>query len=55
MWPIDHNCDILVKNVAMLCSCPKTLHEAKLKSFGLKKLAERFQDCLVLAVLLLLL
>lgn len=35
MRPIDCSCDILVKNVAAFCPCPKNLPEAKLKSFGL--------------------
>jgi hypothetical protein len=36
----DQSCDILGKNVAALCSCPKHLMEAKLKNFGLITLAE---------------
>lgn len=35
MWPTDHSCDILVKNVPAFCPFPKSLSEAKLKSFGL--------------------
>ena len=34
-WSRDHFCDIFVKNVAAFCSCPKSLQESKLKSFGL--------------------
>jgi hypothetical protein len=34
-WPRDNFYDILVKNVAAFCPCPKNLPEAKLKSFGL--------------------
>jgi hypothetical protein len=34
-WPLDHSCDILSKNMAAFCPCPKNLPEAKLKSFGL--------------------
>jgi hypothetical protein len=33
-------CDILVKNVAAFCLCPKNLPEAKLRSFGLIFLAD---------------
>ena len=40
MWPRDHSCDILVKKVAAFCPCPKSLPEAKVKSFELIQLAE---------------
>ena len=40
MLPRDHSCDILVKKVAAFCPCPKSLPEAKVKSFGLILLAE---------------
>ena len=33
-WPKDHSCDILATNGAAFCSFPKSLPEAKLKSFG---------------------
>ena len=33
MWPRDCFCDILVKNMAIFCSCLKSLHKAKLKKF----------------------
>ena len=35
MWPRDCSCDILVKNVAALCSCLKNLSEAKGKRLKL--------------------
>jgi hypothetical protein len=42
MWPRDCSCDSLAKSMAAFCSCPKSLPEAKLKSFGLiTKLAEK--------------
>lgn len=31
----DETCDILVKNVASFCPCPKSLPEAKLKTIRL--------------------
>ena len=34
MWPRDHFCDILNK-VFVLCPCPKSLSEAKVKNFRL--------------------
>ena len=40
MLPRNHSCDILVKELAAFCSCPKTLPDAKVKSFGLILLAE---------------
>ena len=40
MWPRDCSCDILVKNVAALCSCLKSLPEAKEKRFILIALAK---------------
>ena len=36
----DRSCDILVKNVAAFCPCPKSLPEANVKSFGLIPLVE---------------
>ena len=50
----DHSCDVLAKNEASFCPCPKNLSEAKLKSFELMALAEEtsrqsallFQDVL---------
>lgn len=36
----DQSCDILVKNMADLCSCPKNLPEVKLKSIRFIFLAE---------------
>lgn len=35
MCPRNCSCNILAKNVAAVCPCPKNLPEAKLKSFGL--------------------
>lgn len=40
MWPRGHSCDLLAKNVAAFCPCPKRLPEARLKSFRLTELAE---------------
>ena len=40
MWPRDCSCDILVKNVAAFCHCPKCLPEAKVKRFRLIALKE---------------
>ena len=40
MLPRNHSWDVLVKNVAAFCPCPKSLPEAKVKSFGLIPLAE---------------
>ena len=40
MLPRNSSCDILVKKVASFCPCPKSLPEAKVKSFGLIPLAE---------------
>jgi hypothetical protein len=40
MWPRDCSCDILTKNKATFCLCPKSLPEAKLSIYGLIKLAE---------------
>lgn len=46
MCPRDGSCDILVKNVAAFCSCPKILPEAKFNIFG-----RGDQSSLVLTVL----
>jgi hypothetical protein len=35
MWLRDCFCNILVKNVATFCPCPKSLPEAKVKSLRL--------------------
>jgi hypothetical protein len=35
MWPRDCFCDILVKNMAAFCHCPKCLPVAKVKRFRL--------------------
>ena len=40
MWPRDLSCDNLVKDMTASCLCPKSLPEAKVKSFGLILLAE---------------
>ena len=40
MLPRDCSCDILVKEMPAFCPCPKSLPEAKVKSFGLILLAE---------------
>lgn len=32
-WPRDHSCNILSKNMAAFCHCPKNVPEAKLKNF----------------------
>lgn len=42
-WPGVHFFDILTKNVAVFCPCPKSVLEAKLKSFALRLLAEIFK------------
>ena len=52
MWPKDWSCDILVKKVTAFCPCPKSLPEAKVKSFGLIPLTEEISkqpsiDCCV--------
>lgn len=39
-WARDHACDTLTKNVTEFCTCPKSLQESKLKSFGSMSLAE---------------
>ena len=36
MWTGDSSCDILVKKVAAFLLCPKSLPEAKVKTFKLK-------------------
>ena len=40
MWPKEWSCDILGKILSAFCPCPKSLPEAKVKSFGLIPLAE---------------
>ena len=35
MLPRNHSYDILVKNMAAFCLCPKSLPEVKVKRFGL--------------------
>ncbi|MGE9574350.1 hypothetical protein ACQP3C_25165, partial [Escherichia coli] len=40
MWPRDHSCDSFVKNVDAFCTCPKSLPEAKVKSFVLMELGK---------------
>lgn len=47
MWPRDHSCDTWVKNAAALCTCPKSLPEAKVKRFGLIPGQRKFQNSLV--------
>ena len=55
MFPRDCSCDILVKKVAAFCSCPKSLFEAKMKSFGLILLAEEIsKQCSIDSVMWLL-
>lgn len=54
MWPRDCFCDILAKNVAAFCPCPKSLPEAKLMSFGLIPLAEEISKPSIDSVLWLL-
>lgn len=39
-WARDQSCDILAKNMADFCSCPKNLPEVKLKSIIFISLAE---------------
>lgn len=39
-WPRDCFCDVLAKNIAAFCPCPKHLHEITLKSLQLRRLAE---------------
>lgn len=34
-WAASHSCDVLAKNVAVFCPCPKNFFEANLKSKGL--------------------
>ena len=40
MWPGDHSCDILMKNVAAFCPCLKSWPETNVKSFKLILLTE---------------
>lgn len=40
MLPKDDSCAILVNNGTIFCVCPKSLSEAKEKSFGIITLAE---------------
>lgn len=40
MWPRDCFCDVLVKNMAAFCPCPKNLPEAKVKRFRITALAK---------------
>ena len=35
MLPREHTCEILVKNVAAFCFCPKRLPKVKVKRFRL--------------------
>ena len=39
VWPRDHSWDILAKDEAAFCPCPRSLSETKLKSFALLLLA----------------
>ena len=41
MWPRDCSCGSLVKNVAALCPCLKSLPEAKVKNFILIALTKK--------------
>ena len=41
MLPRDSSSDILVKNVAAFCPCPKSLPEAKVKRFRLIALTKK--------------
>jgi hypothetical protein len=43
MLPKDLSCDILVKIVAVVCPCPKSLHEVKVKRFRLIALTGNFK------------
>jgi hypothetical protein len=47
MRPIDHSCNILVKNLAAFSHCPRTLPEAKLKSDILTALREKTAEYLL--------
>ena len=40
MLPRDHSCEILVKNVAALCPCPKSPPKTKVERFRLITLAK---------------
>jgi hypothetical protein len=40
----DHSYDVLVKNVAAFCPCPKSLSEAKVKRFQLIALTKEVPD-----------
>ena len=56
MWPGDHICGILVKNMATFYPCSKSLPKAKLKHFGLIVLSEEISkqssvDCVYYVVL----
>lgn len=39
-----HTCDILAKNLAVFCPCPKNLQEAELKRNVLASLAEELSS-----------
>ena len=41
MWPRDCSRDVLVKNVAAFCPCPKNLPEAKVKKYRLIALTKK--------------
>ena len=49
MFPRYCSWDILVKNVAVLCPCLKSLPEAKVKRFGLILLAEEISKQPIIA------
>jgi hypothetical protein len=44
MWLRDCFCDILVKNVAAFCQCPKNLLEAKVKRLSLISLTNEVSE-----------
>lgn len=44
MRPYIHTRDILAKNLAVFCPCPKNLREAELKRIVLASLAEEFSS-----------
>lgn len=52
MWPGDHICGILVKNMVIFYLCSKSLPKAKLKHFGLIVLSKEISkqssvDCVM--------
>lgn len=53
MWPTNHSCGILLKNLAAFYPCPKSLPKVKVKSFGLIPLAKEISKHSVVWLLVL--